>query len=128
MACFPHIARRNPFLPTTTVTDEIRAEALVKTREVMGRLELMRKELGLEPQQLDLVATAYQGIAQALADDKLNAEEAARNARRREKLKALRASGAIPLHMHPAAPYPLGFDDDFDDDVVGQRHQHNIVG
>lgn len=48
------------FVPTDIeITDEHHAKALTKAREIVGKLEGIRKELGLPADQLPVVAAQY---------------------------------------------------------------------
>jgi hypothetical protein len=67
---------RSPFMlgGAPVVTDEMREAALVKTTEIMGKLDQIRKRLELPADQLDLVADTYVGIVSSIAQDEANKE------------------------------------------------------
>jgi hypothetical protein len=98
------------------VTDEMRASALVKTGEVLRKLEELRTSLGLAPDKLELVATIYTDFVGQFAIDAAEQRDRERAKRRRQKALAAAKEhgGFVPPPLRNALG--LGLYDELDDD------------
>lgn len=85
------------------VTDDMRTQALVKTKEIVGKLDQLRKSLELPADQLPVVADAYGSVLMGLVDE---AQQAEFDARTRE------------LESQFSPPWGR----------YGGGHEHNFVG
>lgn len=88
-------------------TDEMRAKALARTRDVMAELEGIRRELGLEPTAINVLADTYGNCLQV----ELHKEQQSREKRNRKK------------HKEWLAKQPS-----FDSSPVGRWHNHLGTG
>ncbi len=57
----------HPFMHDVTVTEEMRTRAVTMTREILGKLEGVRRELGLPPGEIRTVVEVYVGSVMDLA-------------------------------------------------------------
>jgi len=104
------------------LTDDDRQLALVKARETMGKLEGIRKELGLAPESLVEVVIAYENAMTDIVHEREHTKQ--RERRRKEKAWLKQNPGyaesnpligpAVGRYVSPLPPMPA-FDDDDDE-------------
>lgn len=113
-------------MPGEVITDEHRAKALLQAKDTLQKLEGLRKELGILPEQLYLVIDTYCGHLQTNVNIDEHAKRKARNKARKEKYEAAMKGvpqggylgyappvmGHPPLGYDPALPLPYFEDDD----------------
>jgi hypothetical protein len=82
------------------ITDDMRAQALAKTTEVVGKLDKIRKQLELPADQLELVAEIYSGTLIAITDAAQQAEFERRNREFERIMPAFGIGGMRGGHEH----------------------------
>jgi len=86
------------------ITDDMRDQAMIKARDILSRLDTIRRELGIPEEDLGLVAETYVGILQSIANE---AQEAEWQKRQAEVGQYAMVGSHFPHNLMGVGPSPF---------------------